>query len=73
MCPIGHIVRLSLMLHYIGLIVLFFVALVLGLLLSFWVFFEVLIATDNLTAATCAAFLTVICVVLAAVFLMVMI
>ena len=53
------------MLHYIGLIVLVFVALLLGLLLSFWIFLEVLIATDNLTAATCAALLLAICVVLA--------
>ena len=53
------------MLHYIGLIVLVFVALVLGLLLSFWIFLEVLIATDNLTAATWAALLVAICAILA--------
>jgi len=53
------------MLHYIGLIVLVFAALVLGLLLSFWIFLEVLIATDNLTSATCAALLVAICAVLA--------
>ena len=53
------------MLHYIGLIVLVFVALVLGLLLSFWIFLEVLIATDNLTVAPYAALLLAVCVVLA--------
>jgi hypothetical protein len=61
------------MLHYIGLIVLVFVALVLGVPLSGLVFLEVLGATENLTAAICAALLTFICVVVAAVFLAAMI
>lgn len=53
------------MLHYLVLIVLILGGLILGVLLSFWILFEVLIATDNLTAATCAALLTFICVLLA--------
>ena len=57
------------MLHYIGLVVLVFVALVLGLPLSGLLFLDVLGATENLTAAICAALLTVICAVLAAVLL----
>lgn len=61
------------MLYYIGLIVLVFVALVLGLLLSVWIFLDVLIATDNLTAAACAALLAITCAVLAAVLLTYMI
>ena len=59
--------------HYVGLIVLVFVALVLGLPLSVLVFLDVLGATENLTAAICAALLTIICMVLAAVFLAAMI
>ncbi|HET8890491.1 MAG TPA: hypothetical protein VFQ41_16430 [Candidatus Angelobacter sp.] len=53
------------MLHYLALIALILVGLVLGVLLSLWILFEVLVATDNLTAATCAALLTFICVLLA--------
>jgi hypothetical protein len=59
--------------HYVGLIVLVFVALVLGLPLSGLVFLDVLGATENLTAAICTALLTIICVVLAAVLLAAMI
>jgi hypothetical protein len=59
--------------HYIGLIVLVFFALVLGLPLSGLIFLDVLGATENLPAAICAALLTFICVVSAAVFLAAMI
>jgi hypothetical protein len=40
MCSIGHIDKNHLVLYYIGLIVLVFVALVLGLLLSVWIFLK---------------------------------
>jgi len=73
MCSIGHIDESFFVLYYIGLIVLVFVAPVLGLLLSVWIFLDVLIATDNLTAAACAALLAITCAVVAVVLLTYMI
>jgi hypothetical protein len=60
-------------LNYVGLIVLVIVALVLGLLLACLTFLHVLSVTDNFTAATFAAFLAALCVVLSAVLLICMI
>jgi hypothetical protein len=73
MCSIGYIDESFFVLYYIGLIVLVFVAPVLGLLLSVWIFLDVLIATDNLTAAACAALLAITCAVVAVVLLTYMI
>jgi len=53
------------LLHYLALIVLILFGLAFGVFLSLWLFLEVLMATDNMLAATCTALTVIVCVVVA--------
>lgn len=50
--------------HYLALIALIFVGLVLGVLLTGWVFLQVLSTEENISVAIFAALVTIICLTL---------